>query len=155
MDNSSGHILRIVVVDHGMIGLCFDTKSAQDAARRKSYMETTHDDEVFHGDPPTIAHDHHYAPGKILCFVQAPGKTLQAVLLCCVFKHVRSGVFATHWKVEYQDARKTKPAIRFVDGCGGNCSPLLDDLRERGGAWLPRSVGEGAMGKRICIDIIL
>jgi hypothetical protein len=25
-------------------------KSAQDAARRKSYMETTHDDEVFHGD---------------------------------------------------------------------------------------------------------
>jgi hypothetical protein len=47
-------------------------KSERDAAHRKSYMETTHDDEVFHGDPPTIAHTHHYAPGKILCFVQAP-----------------------------------------------------------------------------------
>ena len=90
-------------------------KSGRDVARCKSYMETTHDDEVFNGDPSTIAPNHHYAPGKILCFVQAPDNTLQAVVLCCAFKHVRSGVFTTHWKVEYQDARKTKPYILLMD----------------------------------------
>jgi hypothetical protein len=90
-------------------------KSERDAARCKSYMETTHGNEVFHGDPPTIAHNYQYAPAKILCFVQIPGKTLKAVVLCCAFKHVRSGVFATHWKVEYQDARKTKPYVLLMD----------------------------------------
>jgi hypothetical protein len=116
MDNSSGRTLRTAAGDRGMIGLCSATKqNPQDAARRKSYMETTHDDEVYHGDRPTIAHNHHYAPGKILCFVQAPGKTLQAVVLCCAFKHVRSGVFTTHWKVEYQDARRTKPYVSLMD----------------------------------------
>jgi hypothetical protein len=128
-------------------------KSAQDAARRKSYMETTHDDEVFHGDPPTIAHNHHYAPGKILCFVQAPGKTLQAVVLCCAFKHVRSAFSPPIGRSSTRMLERQNH--RFVDGCGGNCSTLLDDPREQRGAWLPRSVGEGAMGKRICINIIL
>jgi hypothetical protein len=71
-------------------------KSAQDVARGKSYMEVTHHDEVYHGDPPDIAQKHHYALGKILCFVEEDKKPLMAVVLCCAFKHVRSGVFATH-----------------------------------------------------------
>jgi hypothetical protein len=56
-------------------------KSAQDVARGKSYMEVTHDDEVYHGDPPDIAQKHHYTPGKILCFVEEDKKPLMAVVL--------------------------------------------------------------------------
>jgi hypothetical protein len=90
-------------------------KSEQDSAGRKPYsMEETHDDEVFHGDPLDIAHKHHYAPGKILCFVQEVGKSLKAVVLCCAFKHVRSSVFTTHWKVEYLDTRNTKPFVSLM-----------------------------------------
>jgi hypothetical protein len=142
MDNSFGHSPWY---DWAMFRY---EKSERDAACRKSYMETTHGDEVFHGNPPTIAHNRHYAPGKILCFVQAPGKTLKAVVLCCAFKHVRSGVFATQWKVEYLDARKTRPYALLMDVAGCNCSTLLDNPRERGGAWLPRRVGEGACSMR-------
>jgi hypothetical protein len=50
-----------------------------------------------------------------MCFVQVPGKTLQAVVLCCALKYVRPGVIATHWKVEYQDARRTKPYVLLMD----------------------------------------
>jgi hypothetical protein len=78
-------------------------------------MEVTHDDEVYHGDPPEVAQKHHYAPGKILCFVEEDKKPLMAVVLCCAFKHVRSGVFATHWKVEYLDAASTKPYVSLMD----------------------------------------
>jgi hypothetical protein len=91
-------------------------KSAQDVAcGGKSYMEVTHDDEVYHGDPPDIAQKHHYAPGKILCFVDEDKKSLMAVVLCCAFKHVKSGVFATHWKVKYLDAGTTKPYVLLMD----------------------------------------
>jgi hypothetical protein len=100
-------------------------------------MEDTHDDEMYHGHPPDIAHKHHYAPGKILCFVEEDKKPLMAVVLCCAFKHVRSGVFPTHWNVE---------TLCFVDGCGGNCLTLLDDPGEQGWTWVPRSMGEGKMG---------
>jgi hypothetical protein len=90
-------------------------KSAQEVARGKSYMEVTHDNEVYHGDPPDIAHKHHDAPGMCLCFVEEDKKPLMAVVLCCAFIHVRSGVFATHWKVEHLDAGMTKPYVLLMD----------------------------------------
>jgi hypothetical protein len=90
-------------------------KSAQDVARGKSYMEVAHGDEVHHGDPPDIAEKHHDAPGKILCFVEEEKKALMAVVLCCALKHFRSGIFATHWKVGYLDAGKTKPYVLLMD----------------------------------------
>jgi hypothetical protein len=51
--------------------------------------------------------------------VEEDKKPLMAVVLCCAFKHVRSGVFATHWKVEYLEAGMTKPYVLLMDGCGG------------------------------------
>jgi hypothetical protein len=78
-------------------------------------MEDTHDDEVYHGDPPYIAHKYHYTPGKILCFVEEDKKSLKAVVLCYAFKHVRPGVLSTHWKVEYLDAGMTKPYVLLMD----------------------------------------
>jgi hypothetical protein len=89
--------------------------NAQDVARWKSYLEVTHDDEVYHGDPLDITHKYHYAPCKILCFVEEDNEPLMAVVLCCAFRHVRSAVFATHWKVEYQDAGMAKPYVLFMD----------------------------------------
>jgi hypothetical protein len=90
-------------------------KNEQDAVCRKTYREPSHADEVFHGDPSEIASKHHYAPGEILCFVQDDSVTLKAVVLCCAFKHVKSGVFSTHWKVEYVDALNTRPYVLLID----------------------------------------
>jgi hypothetical protein len=97
-------------------------------------MEVTHDDEVYHGDPPDIAHKHHYAPGKIMCFVEKDNKPLMAVVLCCAFRHVRSGVFATHWKVEYQDAGMTKPygLLMDVEAIVRHCLMIPENKDEHG-----------------------
>jgi hypothetical protein len=78
-------------------------------------MEDTHEDEMYHGDPPDIAYKHHYALGKILCFVEEDKKPLMDVVLWCAFKHGRSGVLSTHWKVEYLDAGMTKPYVLLMD----------------------------------------
>jgi hypothetical protein len=90
-------------------------KSDLDKARNKTYKEASHDDAVYSGDTPDIAADHHYAPGKILAFVDEGGGTISAVVMCCEFKHVRSGVFSTHWKVEYLDNQRTRPCIMLID----------------------------------------
>jgi hypothetical protein len=90
-------------------------KNEQDTLRRKTYNAASHADEVFHGDPPEVASKHHYAPGKSLCFVQDDSATLKAVVLCCAFKHSKSGVFSTHWKIEYMNARKTRPYVLLID----------------------------------------
>jgi hypothetical protein len=70
---------------------------------------------VFHGDPPEIASRHQHAPGKVLCFVQDDSATLKAVVLCCAFKHDKSGVFSTHWKIEYVNALNTRPYVLLID----------------------------------------
>jgi hypothetical protein len=90
-------------------------KSDHDKARNKTYLEESHTDAVFTGDDPATADDHHYAPGKILAFVEADNGQLLAVVLCCAFKHVRSSVFTTHWKVEYVDAATTRPMVVLLD----------------------------------------
>jgi hypothetical protein len=51
-------------------------KSAAEKARNKSYQERSHADEVFYGDSPDVAKDHHYAPGKILAFVEGGNDTI-------------------------------------------------------------------------------
>jgi hypothetical protein len=56
-------------------------KSDAEKARNKSYQERSHADEVFYGDSPEVAKDHHYAPGKILAFVRAV--TTPYTLLSC------------------------------------------------------------------------
>lgn len=90
-------------------------KSDNDKARNKTYREESHTDAVFAGDDPATSDDHHYAPGKILAFVEADNGQLLAVVLCCAFKHVRSSVFTTHWKVEYVDAATTRPMVLLLD----------------------------------------
>ena len=90
-------------------------KSDLDKARNKTYKEASHDDAVYSGDTQEIAANHHYAPGKILAFVDGGDGTISAVVMCCEFKHVRSGVFSTHWKMEYRDNRRTRPCIMLVD----------------------------------------
>jgi hypothetical protein len=104
-------------------------KSAQGVARGKSYMEVTQDDEVYHGDPPDIAQKHHYALGKMLCFVEEDKKPLMAVVLCCAFKHVRLGVFATHRKVLHLDVGMTKPYVLLMDveAIVRNCLMILEN----------------------------
>jgi hypothetical protein len=61
------------------------------------------------------ASKHHYATSKILCFVQDDSATLKAIVLCCAFRHRKSGVFSTHWKVEYMDAQNTRPYVLLID----------------------------------------
>ena len=90
-------------------------KSDLDKARNKTYQEASHTDAVFHGDTPEIASEHHYAPGKILAFVDTGANQISAVVLCCAFRHIRSGVFSTYWKVEYVDAQRTRPCIMLID----------------------------------------
>jgi hypothetical protein len=107
MENSSGCIHRTGVIALGVIGRCFDTKKRTGHHAPEDIQG--HADKVFHGDPPEIATKHHYAPGKIVCFVQVDSATLKAVVLCCAFKHVKSSVFSNHWKVEYVDALNTRP----------------------------------------------
>jgi hypothetical protein len=90
-------------------------KSDAEKARNKSYQERSHADEVFYGDSPEVAKDHHYAPGKILAFLDGGNDTIYAVVMCCAFQHVRSGTFTTHWKIEYLDNRHTRPYITLID----------------------------------------
>lgn len=90
-------------------------KSELDIARNRTYQEASHTDAVFYGDPPEIARDHHYAPGKILAFVNTGDDHISAVVLCCAFRHIRSGVFSTHWKIEYKDAQRKRPCIMLMD----------------------------------------
>jgi hypothetical protein len=90
-------------------------KSESDKARSKSYQETSHADEVFHGDSPEVAANHHYGPSKILAFVDGVDGNIYAVVMCCAFRHVRSGIFTTHWKIEYLDNRRTRPYVTLID----------------------------------------
>jgi hypothetical protein len=70
----------------------------------RTYRETTHDDDVGFGDSDSVAHDHEYAPGKILGFYLDPRyDEMQAVVQCCAFKHIRSSPISTYWKQEYHD----------------------------------------------------
>jgi hypothetical protein len=92
-------------------------KTDANMARNKSYQEESHDDEVFFaGDDTETAKNHHYALGKILAFVEEDdGTVFLVVLLCCAFKHVRSSMFTTYWKVEYQDAAMKRPCVLLLD----------------------------------------
>jgi hypothetical protein len=68
-------------------------KSDAKKERNKLYQERYHADEVYHGDSPEVAKDHHYAPGKILAFLDDGNDTIYYVVMCFAFQHVRSGTF--------------------------------------------------------------
>ena len=88
-------------------------------AQDRSYFDP--DDEVYYGDDVAVASNYHYAPGKILAFVRddnddhTDDDQLYAVVMCCAYKHSRSGVFSTYWKLEFTDTRCTKPVVLFID----------------------------------------
>ena len=90
-------------------------KSDRDLATNKSYRERSHADEVYFGDNPETESEYHYAPGKLCAFVEMPDETIKAVVLCCSFEHVRSGVFSTYWKIEYVNNAKTVPYYALLD----------------------------------------
>jgi hypothetical protein len=114
MDNSSGRTLRTAVSDHGMIGLCFATIKvhktppvASPTWKQRTTMRST---------MTTDRQSQSLCPREDSVFCAGPRQNVASCsALCCAFKHVRSGVFATHWKVEYQDARRTKPYVLLMD----------------------------------------
>lgn len=90
-------------------------KSDGDKARNKSYQETSHADKVYYGDSPEQAQDYHYAPGKILAFVDMGQGQTSAVVMCCAFKHIHSSVITNHWKLEFADKQCKVPQVLLID----------------------------------------
>jgi hypothetical protein len=58
---------------------------------------------------------HHYAPGKILGFIDNLEGGCSAIVLCCEYVHKRSGVFSTYWKLEFLDKANKRPYIQLID----------------------------------------
>ena len=78
-------------------------KNERDVRHNKDYKATTYLDEVYFGDSEEIASSHHYAPCKLMGFVEMPDQSIKAVVMCCSYEHSKSGVISTYWKLEFVD----------------------------------------------------
>ena len=90
-------------------------KSEKDIVKNRSFIQTSHRDEIYYGDAEDTQSKYHYAPGKIKAFVMMPDGTTKAVAECCCFEHVRSGVFSTYWKTEFANQARTSKYLLLLD----------------------------------------
>jgi len=98
-----------------------------------TYRESTHGDEVYFGDPPSVAEHHEYAPGKILGFFKDPRyDDLQMVVKCCAFKHIRSSPISTYWKQEYTFENKPWIAVISVESIVRHCLMIPENDKMEG-----------------------
>ena len=91
------------------------TKTTRDIEKNKCYKEKTHLDEVYYGDDIATHSNFHYAPGKLMAFVELPDNSIKAVVESCSYEHIKSGVFSTYWKIEYTNKARTNRHMALIE----------------------------------------
>ena len=87
---------------------------AKENGDNKNWRERTFPDKVHYGDDDETGQQFHYAPGKILAFVQHEDESVDAIVLGCHYRHKQSSPISTHWKIQYEDARLQRPYVNFI-----------------------------------------
>ena len=61
---------------------------------------------IFYGDNDAASRRHHYAPAKILGFVEWPASpSIMVIVQSCKFTHTRNSIISTGWELEDTDDR--------------------------------------------------
>jgi hypothetical protein len=87
---------------------------AKEDGDNKDWHEATFPDNVHFGDDDETANQCHYAPGKILAFVQQEDDSVDAIVLGCHYRHKQSSPISTHWKIQYEDAGLQRPYVNYI-----------------------------------------
>ena len=87
---------------------------AKEDGDNKDGHAATFPDNVHFGDDDETANHWHYAPGKILAFVQHEDDSVDAIVLGCHYHHKQSSPISMHWTIQYEDARLQKPYVNYI-----------------------------------------
>ena len=70
---------------------------------KRDYNRSVYDSHIHYGDGTTSSRKHHYAPARLLGFVNGLGGSegpIMAIAQSCSFSHKRQTVFTTQWQLE-------------------------------------------------------